>query len=98
MNMISALNKSIDQSMETDERVLFFGEDVKFGGIFRCSEHLLETYGADRVFNTPACEQGIVGFAIGLALQGKKPITEIQFADYIFPAFDQISKNLGLKQ
>ena len=94
--MLSALNKSIDHSMETDDRVLIFGEDVKFGGVFRCSDRLLEKYGVGRVFNTPLCEQGIVGFAIGLALQGKKPIAEIQFADYIFPAFDQIGRGLGV--
>ena len=92
INMLSALNKSIDHAMQTDERVLIFGEDVKFGGVFRCSDTLLDKYGIERVFNTPLCEQGIVGCGIGLALQGKKPIAEIQFADYIFPAFDQIGQ------
>ena len=67
-----------------------FGEDVKFGGVFRVSDKLNAKYGTGRVFNTPLCEQGIIGFAIGMALQGQKPIAEIQFADYIFPAFDQI--------
>jgi 2-oxoisovalerate dehydrogenase E1 component beta subunit len=61
---------------------------VKFGGVFRCSEHLNAKYGNDRVFNTPLCEQGIAGFAIGLASIGRTTIAEIQFADYIFPAFD----------
>ena len=67
-----------------------FGEDVAFGGVFRCSMGLKEEFGGDRVFNTPLCEQGIAGFAIGYASMGKTAIAEIQFADYIFPAFDQI--------
>ncbi|MBN4055596.1 alpha-ketoacid dehydrogenase subunit beta, partial [bacterium AH-315-K03] len=70
---------------------LCFGEDIgKFGGVFRATSHLQEKYGKDRCFNTPLTEQGIAGFAIGLAAQGSVPIAEIQFADYIFPAFDQI--------
>jgi 2-oxoisovalerate dehydrogenase E1 component beta subunit len=67
-----------------------FGEDVKFGGVFRCTMGLNEKYGTDRVFNTPLSEQGIGGFAIGLATSGATAIAEMQFADYIFPAFDQI--------
>jgi len=67
-----------------------FGEDISFGGVFRCSSGLREKYGNHRVFNTPLCEQGIAGFAIGMAAVGSTPIAEIQFADYIFPAFDQI--------
>lgn len=67
-----------------------FGEDIKFGGVFRCASGLNDKYGTDRVFNTPLCEQGIVGFAIGYAAIGRTAIAEIQFADYIFPAFDQI--------
>lgn len=61
-----------------------------FGGVFRCSLNLKNKYGGDRVFNTPLCEQGIAGFGIGVAAMGAKAIAEIQFADYIFPAFDQI--------
>lgn len=67
-----------------------FGEDVAFGGVFRCSTGLAERFGRHRVFNTPLCEQGIAGFAVGLAAMGNTAIAEIQFADYIFPAFDQI--------
>lgn len=63
---------------------------MKFGGVFRCTSELHERYGIDRVFNTPLSEQGIVGFAIGLALSGQTAIAEIQFADYIYPAFDQL--------
>ena len=64
--------------------------DVAFGGVFRCTAGLGEKYGSDRVFNTPLCEQGIAGFGVGLAAQGHTAIAEIQFADYIFPAFDQV--------
>nr|GFD07822.1 2-oxoisovalerate dehydrogenase subunit beta 1, mitochondrial [Tanacetum cinerariifolium] len=67
-----------------------FGEDVGFGGVFRCTTGLADQFGKHRVFNTPLCEQGIVGFGIGLAAMGNRAIAEIQFADYIFPAFDQI--------
>jgi hypothetical protein len=69
---------------------IIFGEDVAFGGVFRCTVDLKEEFGNDRVFNTPLCEQGIAGFAIGYAAMGGTAIAEIQFADYIFPAFDQI--------
>ena len=72
-------------------RSLVFGEDVAFGGVFRCTAGLLDRFGRHRVFNTPLTEQGIVGFAIGAAAEGYSPIAEIQFADYIFPAFDQIT-------
>lgn len=70
--------------------LVVFGEDVGFGGVFRCTSGLRERYGKDRVFNTPLCEQGIVGFGIGLAVAGSTAIAEIQFADYMFPALDQV--------
>lgn len=69
---------------------VIFGEDVAFGGVFRCTVDLKEEFGEHRVFNTPLCEQGIAGFAIGYATMGKTAIAEMQFADYIFPAFDQL--------
>jgi 2-oxoisovalerate dehydrogenase E1 component beta subunit len=69
---------------------MLFGEDVAFGGVFRCSMDLQTEFGSERVFNTPLTEQGIAGFAIGAAAEGMKPVAEIQFADYVFPAFDQI--------
>lgn len=90
MNLFTALNNAMDIAMKTDDKAVVFGEDVAFGGVFRCTVDLKEKYGEDRVFNTPLCEQGIAGFAIGMAAAGHTPITEIQFADYIFPAFDQI--------
>lgn len=90
MNLFQAVNDALSTALSEDESVLLFGEDVAFGGVFRCSMRLAETYGSDRVFNTPLCEQGILGFAIGCAAEGMRPVAEIQFADYVFPAFDQI--------
>ncbi|MCE3028006.1 alpha-ketoacid dehydrogenase subunit beta [Salinicola sp. DM10] len=91
MNLLQAINNALDTAMAADPRVLCFGEDVGvFGGVFRATSHLQEKYGRERCFNTPLVEQGIVGFANGLAAQGSVPVAEIQFADYIFPAFDQI--------
>ncbi|KAL6714490.1 hypothetical protein ACLMJK_007914 [Lecanora helva] len=89
-NLFQAINSALSHSLRTDERTLLFGEDVAFGGVFRCSMGLLTEFGSERVFNTPLSEQGIVGFAIGCAAQGMKPIAEIQFADYVYPAFDQL--------
>jgi 2-oxoisovalerate dehydrogenase E1 component beta subunit len=89
-NLHSAINTSMHHAMKADETVMLFGEDVAFGGVFRCSKGLSDEFGSARVFNTPLSEQGIVGFGIGCAAEGMKPIAEIQFADYVFPAFDQI--------
>jgi len=91
MNLFQSLTNAMDIAMETDNSAVIFGEDVNFGGVFRCTMGLADKYGNDRVFNTPLCEQGIVGFGIGLATNGCTAIAEIQFADYIFPAFDQIT-------
>jgi 2-oxoisovalerate dehydrogenase E1 component beta subunit len=90
LNLFQAINSALSTALTADERVILFGEDVAFGGVFRCSMNLLQDFGPDRVFNTPLCEQGIIGFAIGAAAQGMKPIAEIQFADYVYPAFDQL--------
>ncbi len=91
MNLLQAINNALDIAMAKNDQVLCFGEDIgQFGGVFRATSHLQEKYGKARCFNTPLTEQGIAGFAIGLAAQGSVPIAEIQFADYIFPAFDQI--------
>ena len=90
LNLFQAVNSALTHALRTDERVLLFGEDVAFGGVFRCSMNLATEFGSERVFNTPLSEQGIVGFAIGCAAQGMKPIAEIQFADYVYPAFDQL--------
>jgi len=88
--MFTAINNAMEVALQTDDTAIMFGEDVAFGGVFRCSVDLQDKFGRDRVFNTPLCEQGIVGFAIGAAAVGTTAIVEIQFADYIFPAFDQL--------
>lgn len=91
MNLLQAINNALITVMTEDERVMVFGEDVgHFGGVFRATSNLQEKFGKARCFNTPLVEQGIIGFANGLAAQGSVPVAEIQFADYIFPAFDQI--------
>nr|XP_039270272.1 2-oxoisovalerate dehydrogenase subunit beta, mitochondrial-like [Styela clava] len=90
MNLFQSLTSAMDITLENDPTALVFGEDVAFGGVFRCTVGLADKFGGHRVFNTPLCEQGIVGFAIGAASAGATTIAEIQFADYIFPAFDQI--------
>ena len=91
MNLLHAINNALDIAMAEDNSTLCFGEDVGFfGGVFRATSGLQEKYGKSRCFNTPLTEQGIMGFANGLAAQGSRPVAEIQFADYIFPAFDQI--------
>ncbi|TVQ68962.1 MAG: alpha-ketoacid dehydrogenase subunit beta [Oceanospirillales bacterium] len=91
MNLLQAINNALEIALSSDSKALCFGEDVgHFGGVFRATSHLQEKFGKHRCFNTPLTEQGIVGFANGLAAQGMTAIAEIQFADYIFPAFDQI--------
>uniref|UniRef100_H2QTB5 3-methyl-2-oxobutanoate dehydrogenase (2-methylpropanoyl-transferring) n=1 Tax=Pan troglodytes TaxID=9598 RepID=H2QTB5_PANTR len=90
MNLFQSVTSALDNSLAKDPTAVIFGEDVAFGGVFRCTVGLRDKYGKDRVFNTPLCEQGIVGFGIGIAVTGATAIAEIQFADYIFPAFDQI--------
>ncbi|MGI2258263.1 alpha-ketoacid dehydrogenase subunit beta [Shewanella sp. GXUN23E] len=91
MNMLQAINEALTIAMEADERMLVFGEDVgHFGGVFRATSGLQDKFGKARCFNTPLTEQGIAGFANGLASNGMTAVAEIQFADYIFPAFDQI--------
>lgn len=91
MNLLQAVNNALDIAMTGDKRVVCFGEDIgKFGGVFRATSNLQDKFGRERCFNTPLTEQGIAGFAIGMAAQGHVPVAEMQFADYIFPAFDQI--------
>ncbi|HUL59900.1 MAG TPA: alpha-ketoacid dehydrogenase subunit beta [Anaeromyxobacteraceae bacterium] len=91
MNIIQAVNDALRVEMRRDPDVVVMGEDVgKFGGVFRATQGLQEEFGADRVIDTPLAEGGIVGTAVGMALYGLRPVPEIQFADFIFPAFDQI--------
>src|SRR5947209_3798831 len=91
MNMIQALNSAMDVMMAKDADVLVFGEDVRyFGGVFRATDGLQKKYGITRCFDAPIAEGGIVAVAIGMGAYGLRPCIEIQFADYIYPAFDQI--------
>ena len=90
LNLHKAVNSALRHALKQDDSVLLFGEDVAFGGVFRCSADLANEFGSARVFNTPLSEQGIVGFGIGCAAEGMKPVAEIQFADYVYPAFDQL--------
>ncbi|KAL6077555.1 Branched chain keto acid dehydrogenase E1 subunit beta, variant 2 [Balamuthia mandrillaris] len=90
MNLFTAINNALDIALATDPTAVIFGEDVAFGGVFRCTVNLRDKYGGDRVFNTPLSEQGIAGFAIGMAAVEATAIAEMQFADYIMPAFDQL--------
>lgn len=96
MNMVQAINSALDISMERDQNVLCLGEDVGyFGGVFRCTAGLQEKHGQHRVLDTPIAEGGIIATAIGMAVNGLRPVAEIQFADYIYPAFDQIVSELA---
>jgi 2-oxoisovalerate dehydrogenase E1 component beta subunit len=89
--IIEVIREALDEEMARDERVMVLGEDVGVrGGVFRATEGLITKYGEERVIDTPLAELGIVGIGIGLALNGMRPVAEIQFADFIHPAFDQI--------
>ncbi|MBX5437875.1 MAG: alpha-ketoacid dehydrogenase subunit beta [Alicyclobacillaceae bacterium] len=92
MTMIQAITNALDLELQRDERVLVFGEDVGHnGGVFRATEGLQKKYGAQRVFDTPLAESGICGLATGLAIQGFRPVAEIQFFGFVFEAMDQIA-------
>jgi 2-oxoisovalerate dehydrogenase E1 component beta subunit len=91
MTMIEAIRDAHSVAMERDDRVVVFGEDVGyFGGVFRCTHGLQERFGSERCFDAPISESGIVGAAVGMAAFGLRPCVEIQFADYMYPAYDQI--------
>ena len=96
MNIIEAVRDALRTQMRADPRVVVLGEDIgKFGGVFRATSGLYDEFGADRVIDTPLAEAGIIGTAIGMALYGLRPVPEIQFGDFIFPAFDQIVNELA---
>ncbi|MEM1030966.1 MAG: alpha-ketoacid dehydrogenase subunit beta [Myxococcota bacterium] len=91
MNMVEAINDALRFEMTRDDRVVVLGEDVGHaGGVFRVTEGLRDAFGEERVLDTPLSEGGIIGTAFGMALYGLRPVPEIQFADFIFPAYDQI--------
>jgi len=91
LTLVGAINQALRQAMRDDDRVVVLGEDVgKTGGVFRVTQGLIDEFGQSRVVDTPLSELGIIGTSIGMALYGLKPVPEIQFADFIYPAFDQI--------
>jgi 2-oxoisovalerate dehydrogenase E1 component beta subunit len=95
-NLVQSLNDGLRTALRDDARVVLLGEDIaRNGGVFRVTEGLIDTFGPDRVIDTPLAETGIVGAAIGMALYGLRPVVEIQFADFIYPAFDQIVSELA---
>lgn len=96
MNMVQAINDGLRLAMRRDDRVVLMGEDVgKVGGVFRVTAGLFDEFGDDRVIDTPLSEGGIIGTAVGMALYGLVPIPEIQFSDFIWPAYDQIVSELA---
>ncbi|GAA4044651.1 alpha-ketoacid dehydrogenase subunit beta [Agromyces indicus] len=96
LSMAKAITAGLREAMRTDPKVLLMGEDIgRLGGVFRVTEGLLDEFGDQRVLDTPLAESGIVGTAIGLAMRGYRPVVEIQFDGFIFPAFDQITSQLS---
>lgn len=96
INIVQAVNQALREEMRRDDRIVVLGEDVgKDGGVFRATEGLYNEFGPDRVMDTPLAESGIIGTAIGMAIYGLNPVPEIQFLDFIYPAFDQIVTNLA---
>ncbi len=96
LNLLQAVNDALRVEMRRNQNVVVLGEDVgRFGGVFRATAGLYEEFGPERVIDTPLSEGGIIGAAIGMAMYGLRPVPEIQFADFIFPAFDQIVNELA---
>jgi 2-oxoisovalerate dehydrogenase E1 component beta subunit len=96
LTLSKALNEGLRKALENDPKVLIMGEDVgKLGGVFRVTDGLQKDFGEARVVDTPLAESGIIGTAIGLALRGYRPVCEIQFDGFVFPAFDQITTQLA---
>ncbi|HEY7009981.1 MAG TPA: alpha-ketoacid dehydrogenase subunit beta, partial [Jatrophihabitantaceae bacterium] len=96
VTMAGALNRALADALHDDERVLVFGEDVgTLGGVFRVTDGLAARFGAQRVFDTPLAEAGIVGTAIGMAMNGLRPVVEMQFDAFAYPAFEQVTSHLA---
>ena len=96
MNMVDAINDALDIKLSEDPDVVVYGEDVGVeGGVFRVTKGLQKKYGEERVFDTPLAESGIVGTAVGMSAAGLKPVVEIQFSGFIFPAFNQVASHVA---
>jgi pyruvate dehydrogenase E1 component beta subunit len=96
LNMVQAISDALRVEMRRDDRVVLLGEDVgRVGGVFRVTQGLYEEFGDERVIDTPLSELGIIGCAVGMALYGLRPVPEIQFADFVWPAYDQIVNELA---
>ncbi len=96
VNLAQAVNGALDAALEADERVILLGEDIgRTGGVFRITDGLRDRYGEDRVFDTPVAESGIVGAAFGMAVAGMRPVAEIQFLGFSYPAYDQIINHVA---
>jgi len=96
MNIVSAINDALDIKLSEDKNVVVYGEDVGFeGGVFRVTEGLQKKYGVERVFDSPLAESGIVGTAVGMAVAGLRPVVEMQFCGFIYPAFNQIISHVS---
>jgi pyruvate dehydrogenase E1 component beta subunit len=96
LNLAQAINAALAEALESDDRVVLLGEDVgATGGVFRVTDGLAEKYGAERVIDTPVAESGIVGTALGMAVAGLRPVAEIQFMGFSYPAFDQIISHVS---
>ena len=96
MNMVQALNSALAAMLDSDPSVVLMGEDIGyFGGVFRVTDGLQQRFGAHRVLDSPITEGGIAGAAIGMGVNGLRPVVEIQFADYIYPAFDQVVSEMA---
>jgi len=96
LNIVQAVNHTLRDEMKRNDKIVILGEDVGInGGVFRATEGLFQEFGPNRVIDTPLAESGIIGVSIGMALYGLKPVPEIQFLDFIYPAFDQIQSELS---
>lgn len=96
LNLVQAVNRTLRDEMRRNDKIIVLGEDVGVnGGVFRATEGLIQEFGSNRVIDTPLAESGIIGVSIGMALYGLRPVPEIQFMDFIYPAFDQIQSELA---
>ena len=96
LRFVDAVRTALGQAMESDEKILLMGQDIAtYGGVFKATEGLLERFGRERVRNTPLCESAVIGAALGLAIEGMRPVVEMQFADFVSCGFNQVVNNLA---